>query len=379
MEVSLYDGEYSNPFISTNADAMSDDQIVSSWSFPFFMKRNKITEGAYLKEPMSLVISGARGTGKTMMFKYYSFRAQAIEAQRKSVDLLKYYQSCGSISFYLKFDPYLLSAFNNTEEDKTVFTHFFELIICESYIDFIDLLRKEDQLKYDKCIDIQREIYKLLNIEYYDDYNLSECIRNKIDEIYRYMNDRKMKQVTFETDNMYSFKTLSVGIKRILCDCIVEIKDLLFLWVIDEGENLSEFQQQIINCFIKTLNSREKQDIYFRYGTREPELKTSATINKEEFLNGGRDYEFRDINYYTVESEDRKEYADWLIDIAAHRLLGNVFFAEHSLHDIRTFLGSKENQCEEAKKCAANKKLHFQRLLKESYSEDIYFISSSIS
>ena len=78
----------------------------------------------------------------------------------------------------------------------------------------------------------------------------------------------------------------------------------------------------VLYVFFKTLNSRMNRDIFLRLGTRAPKIKTYETINKEEFLTIGRDYELKDINYYTIDSDGRDEYKKWLIQIAQNRLSG---------------------------------------------------------
>lgn len=362
---------YENPFKSTNADSMSYEQIVDSWSLPFFMRRKMITEDFYLRTPLSLIISGARGTGKTMLFKYYSFQAQAIVAQKSNLSVLKFFQKCKSISMYLKFDSYILQAFTGDEIGNLVFTHFFELVVCESYVEFLNLLKGENELSEEQYKKIEVEIYDLLEI-CGGDGRLEQCVEEKIDEVYDYINERKISGKEFQTKKIYTFRGLSYKVKKILCDTIPELKEVIFLWVIDQGEDFLEFEQKTINGFIKTLNTRMNRDIFLRLGTREPEIKTDETINWQEFLMNGRDYEFKDINYYTINPDERSDYKEWLIQIAGNRLGKTRLFREKNLINIQEFLGEKENQCEEAKKWAANKKDHFRWCLKEKYSEELY-------
>lgn len=362
---------YENPFKSTNADSMSYEQIVDSWSAPFFMKRIMLTEDFYLRTPMSLIISGARGTGKTMMFKYYSFQAQAILAQKKNKSIIEHFKLCKSISMYLKFDPYFLQAFEEDNVGISIFTHFFELIVCESYVEFIQMLYEKNELDTQTYNVITEKIYNLLGRDDYTE-GLANYVEDRINEVYGYINERKISGVEFQTSKLYHFKNLSYKVKEIICQEIVEFQDVIFLLVIDEGENFLEFEQKLLNGFIKTLNSRMNRDIFLRLGTRAPEIKTFETINKEEFLTIGRDYEFKDINYYTIESGERQEYKKWLAEIARNRLLSVPVFREQGLGSIQTFLGEKEEQCEEAKKWAANKKDHFKWCLKNQYTDRLY-------
>ena len=97
------------------------------------MRRKVIGEDFYLRTPMSMIITGARGTGKTMMFKYYSFQAQALLAKKNGIKILDHFRESKSVSMYLKFDPYILQSFPENETGRSLFTHFFELVVCESY------------------------------------------------------------------------------------------------------------------------------------------------------------------------------------------------------------------------------------------------------
>ncbi|MCM1244094.1 MAG: hypothetical protein NC293_00435 [Roseburia sp.] len=372
MTTNTFDADkYENPFRSTNADSMSYEQIVDSWSLPFFMRRKMITEDFYLRTPLSLIISGARGTGKTMLFKYYCFQAQALVAEKSGKSILKFFEECKSISMYLKFDSYILQAFTDDEVGNRIFTHFFELVVCESYVEFLNLLREKNELSEGQYENIEKEIYGVLEISG-ENGRLEYYVEQKIAEVYDYINERKITGKEFDTKKFYTFRSLSYKVKKIFCDVIPELNEVIFLWVIDQGEDFLEFEQKTMNGFIKTLNMRMNRDIFLRLGTREPKIKTYETINRQEFLMSGRDYEFKDINYYTINSDERADYKEWLIQIAKNRLEKIDVFKKKELVNIENFLGQKENQCEEAKKWAANKKEHFKWCLKDAYSEELY-------
>lgn len=371
MKASLFEDEYENPFKSTNADTMSYQLIVDSWSEPFFMRRKVISEDFYLRTPMSLIITGARGTGKTMMFKYYSFQAQALLAEKKGSRILEYFKDSKSVSMYLKFDPYILQAFQGNNAGQSLFTHFFELVVCESYIELIELLLEKNEISIDTYQCIENGIFTLLGVDS-KDKKMSMVVEDKIDEVYEYINNIKMEEGEFHTGRIYQFKKLSYKIKELLCNEIVELKNIIFLWVIDEGENFLECEQKTLNSFIKTLNARMNRDIFLRLGTRRPELATYETITKEEFLTIGRDYETKDINYYTIDVDGRDDYKKWLTEIARKRLESSVIFRKNGLNKIQGFLGNKENQCGEAYSWAANRREHFKWCLKEQYNDEIY-------
>lgn len=371
MRMSIFEEEYENPFKSTNADAMSYEQIVDSWSEPFFMRRKIISEDFYIRTPMSLIITGARGTGKTMIFKYYSFQAQAILAEKKGVKILDYFRESKSISMYLKFDPYILQTFPENDAGRRLFIHFFELVVCESYVDLVELLYAKNEITIEIYHSVTDKIGDLLGGER-QVKDIGNVVEEKIDEIYDYINNRKLEEGEFCTEKQYQFRKLSYRIKKILCDEIKELKDIIFLWVIDEGENFLVSEQKTLNSFIKTLNARMNRDIFLRLGTRMPQLATYETINREEFLTIGRDYETKDINYYTIDSDERDDYKKWLIEIAKKRLESSNLFAKENLVWIQDFLGKKEDQCEEARSWAAGRRDHFVWGLKEKYSDDLY-------
>ncbi len=371
MKTSLFEDGYENPFKSTNADTMSYQQIVDSWSEPFFMRRKVISEDFYLRTPMSMIITGARGTGKTMMFKYYSFQAQALLAEKRGIKILDHFREAKSVSMYLKFDPYILQSFQENDTGKSLFTHFFELVVCESYVELVELLHKKNEISDSKYQYIKNEILALLGIDI-KDKEMSRVVENKIDEVYDYINNIKMEEGEFHTGKIYQFRKLSYKIKELLCNEIEELKSVLFLWVIDEGENFLESEQKTLNSFIKTLNARMNREIFLRLGTRRPQLTTYETIAKEEFLTIGRDYETKDINYYTIDSDGREEYKNWLTEIAKKRLESNEIFNKKGLNKIQEFLGAKEDQCKEAYSWAANRKEHFEWCLKGQYSDELY-------
>lgn len=371
MNAFLFEDEYENPFKSTNADTMSYQQIVDSWSEPFFMRRKVIGEDFYLRTPMSMIITGARGTGKTMMFKYYSFQAQALLAKKNGIKILDHFRESKSVSMYLKFDPYILQSFPENETGRSLFTHFFELVVCESYVELVELLHEKTEISEKTYQCMKEEILTLLGTDI-KDKKMSRVVESKIDEVYDYINNIKMEEREFHTEKIYQFKKLSYKIKELLCNEVEALQDAIFLWVIDEGENFLESEQKTLNSFIKTLNARMNREIFLRLGTRRPQLATYETIAKEEFLTIGRDYETKDINYYTIDSDSREEYKNWLTEIAKKRLELNAIFKQKGLTKIQGFLGSKENQCEEAYSWAANRKEHFEWCLKSQYSDELY-------
>lgn len=94
--------------------------------------RKIVSDDFYLRTPLSLIISSARGTRKTMMFKYFSFQVQAIMAGKNNESVLDCFKKNKSVSMYLKFDLYMLQAFSDDEIGRLVFTYFFELVVCEA-------------------------------------------------------------------------------------------------------------------------------------------------------------------------------------------------------------------------------------------------------
>jgi len=362
--------KYENPFKSTNADGMSYESVIDSWSTPFFMRRRILSEDFYLRTPMSLIISGARGTGKTMMFKYYSYQAQAILAFRNNKSILDFYKESKSISMYLKFDPFILQAFADDEIGNIVFTHLFELVVCEAYVEFLDMLKSKGEIACEYHT-IEKKIRQLLGCEEREK-TLGKCVEEKLNKVYEFISERKLYGKEFDLREAYRFKKLSYSIKEIICECIPKLKDVIFLWIIDEGEYFLTFEQRILNAFIKTMNARLNRGIFLRIGTREPKIKTYGTVNEEEFLTIGRDYELKDINYYTIDSDQREDYRKWLLQIAENRLSNVKVFNSNGLRDIKSFLGEKENQSAEARKWAANKKDHFCWCLKNEFSDDLY-------
>ena len=85
----------------------------------------------------------------------------------------------------------------------------------------------------------------------------------------------------------------------------------------------------------------------------------------------GRDYEMKDINYYTIDSGEREEYKNWLIEIAQNRLNAVPVFHNKGLDRIETFLGDKEDLVKEANDWVGNNNDHFKILDNEVHQHVI--------
>ena len=95
----------------------------------------------------------------------------------------------------------------------------------------------------------------------------------------------------------------------------------------------------------------------------------------------GRDYEVKDINYYTVDSGEREEYKNCLIEIAQNRLNAVPVFHNKGLDRIETFLGDKEDLVKEANDWVGNNNDHFKILDNEVHQHviDLSTVSGKVT
>ena len=342
---------YRNPFEGINAGKLNDEDILEYWCSPFSYKLfPEIKESDIYTDSNNLVFMGGRSTGKTMVLRYWSYQVQLKKAIKENVidaNLVRHFLDQGGAGFYLRIDgPVLRSfeGFNISDEIwASIFTHYFELVVGRSYIEFLAELLS---LKALEAASVEAFLSELAKF-----FDSSNC--NTIDEVLQHIDncirevDEYRGHVPFYTNDFkpkkgFASQTLSFGIPQTIIKTITEFKEgLNFIILIDEYENFLILQQKMINTLLRSSNSY----VNFRIGMRLEGFRTYEMISNDDFIKEGREY--KKIIFDEVLQKDQN-YRKFLIEVSRKRLEKIEIFNSTKHTNITTFLGGSENLEEEA-------------------------------
>ena len=344
---------YSNPFSEFNANVMDSESILNYWCNPFRYLEIGFNEEEIFSDRNTIVFKGGRGSGKTMLFKYASNQTQWKKFElENSTNILKSFLEKGGASFYIRIDGPILRSFEGfdleSEKWNFIFTHYFELVVAKSYIEFIQRLESE---KFLNEASLQTKfipsLSRLLSGEKTQLHSLEDCIdfiNGAIHGVTQFRGLIPLSNIDFKPARGFTSQSLSCGIPEVANKDITEFEDRFqFSLLLDEYENFLEGQQIIVNTLLRFT----KNKIAYRIGMRFEGFKTTGTISTEDFIMEGRDYREVIFDEYIMK---RKGYQEYLLKIAEKRLKGVSHFRESKFTDIKQILGSIENIEEEAKR-----------------------------
>jgi len=280
-----------NPFNITKAVDYSDIEIDKFWvDIP---GGNGFTDIMKPTSSMPQFILGGKGSGKTHIMRYYSFGLQKI---RHSNNLIESIQKNSYVGVFLRCGGLNSSKFsgnNQTDEAwKNIFSYYFELWLAQLIINIAEEILKGNAEIVKSEIEICKDIYDIFDVDVSSNFT-------SIVEFKEFLKDLQRK-VDYEVNNcaitgnkitnlriLVSPGRLIFGLPRVLSKYFEVLADIRFLYLIDEYENLLEYQQQYINTLI-----REREDpVSFRIGGRWYGIKTYKTFSGDETLKEGSEYE----------------------------------------------------------------------------------------
>jgi hypothetical protein len=241
-----------------------------------------------LKDNRPCVLQGGRGTGKTTVLRGLSYQGQYAILNES----IKEFDKNNFIGIYHRINTNHVRAFIGEEirehEWQKIFSHYFNLIICREILFFIKW--HKEQSENDEIIAgiFCNRIARSLQIE-------EQCnnFENLIDEV-----ETAMYEFQAKINNISDKRNMNLSMAgdpiKLVTECatsLPQFKNKIFYLLIDEYENLTEYQQRSINSLIK-----HNTDKYtFKIGVRELGWKIRSTLNEQESLNDPADFVLIDI------------------------------------------------------------------------------------
>lgn len=248
------------------------------------------TEPAYFPElmtPRSCILIGGRGTGKTTVLRGLSYQGQfALSNQQRGA-----IRTWSQYGLYYRVNTNHVTAFDGPELSREqwipLFGHYFNVLLCEAILEFLKWYELQTEtivtLDAHSCSQIAASLHLPTSSTHQE---LSAALADSKIGFEAYINN--------VVDAKRPLLSLQAAPVDLLCKAIVDIPAFAqkhFFFLLDEYENLLDYQQQVVNTFIKhsgTLYS-------FKIGVRELGWRCRSTLNDNEQLIHPADYARIDI------------------------------------------------------------------------------------
>lgn len=311
-----------NPFDINKAVDYTDQDI-----FKYWVDLNDTTGFSGILKPntlMPMIIEGSKGSGKTHIMKYYSYELQKIRLRSEDERKLKSgFENENCIGVYIRCSGLNANVFSGKGLDdntwESIFAFYWELWIGERLLNVLS--------------DMQR-VGLISNEEQMRLINAIPALFMKCDAGYSSLEDFRVyliqlqKELLYEIHNFFllgkkkpgieiklKISDLTYGIPNLLKQNVEYFKKRHVLYLIDEYENFSEQQQQVM----MTLLREKPTSCTIRIGTRPYGIRTYYTVGKIEENREGSEYERIKLDEEIREAANYKEY---LKNICLKRLQG---------------------------------------------------------
>lgn len=354
--ISQIEDSFDNPFEDNNANTISSHRLLELWCDPFAVngiKGMSLSDFASSSKP--IILQGARGSGKTTILKYFSYPLLRERARANGTSIFTEIKKQSSVGFYFRCDDSFINSFQSIfkyQNDNWLqyYDHYIELLLCMHILDLLnDLLI--DEKNSGKFIELFK---RNVNIKIFDEIKDLKDLENILLAEIRYFDDYRNEMIfgdaKFSPNRVLSLYVVSEKIIESLIVVFPELKSIKFLILLDEYENLTPELQMYFNSKVKFAKER----ITFRIGRRSEGVVTTATINRQEYLRSGHDYDLAQI---TLANEQRKDY---FLNIANKRLENSKYYTNTGIIGI---LGNEEDLDLECKEICDDSDKHLHAIL----------------
>lgn len=233
------------------------------------------------------VLIGGRGTGKTTVLRGLSYEGQ-YAIRKKDNSEIKDWPYYG---LYYRVDTNRVSAFQGPELTEMEwirrFAHYINLLMCIQIMRFLAWYQAETGISNELNLAARQHVASTLHIELPNsNSNLLVLLQLELARFEGYINNVASAKVPNLSMQGAPIQSLMEAINR---QSIFQGK--LFFFLIDEYENLQDYQQRLMNTLIK-----HSGELYtFKIGVRELGWRVHNTLNENEQLISPADYKKIDI------------------------------------------------------------------------------------
>lgn len=263
----------------------------------------------FKKTSKSKIFIGGRGCGKTMLLRYLSHQTTFSEKK----ELIEN-EAIENIGLYWKVDTLTVHQLQKRgmPEDiwQSAFEHLFTLILLKEFIESLESIAKSkfEEFSFTNFKEIKLNSFNSFGIEFNGGLlEFKKFINNKRDEFQFWL-----RNVRKGVEPQFFPKTIIEVLLNDLKNEIPFINNSRFNIYIDEYENLIEYQQKIVNTWVK----HSENPIIFHLAMKRNAFKTKETVGSES-LSNIHDYRIHDLE---EGFNNKKEFRVFAAEIILYRL-----------------------------------------------------------
>jgi CobQ/CobB/MinD/ParA nucleotide binding domain len=318
-----------NPFSVIRTDYASNSELTR-----FFVDPGEAVTRA-LRDFMPVMVSGNRGTGKTMLAKHFAYetRKEALGREATAQDLPQ------QVGLYLRFDIDLLNIFNTRDDGlrpqfDLLYANFFDILVLKKALSalhaFGGLASWCEPSRLFRLLYREFEAKEGLTTP---EHQTLEAFLDFVDEhfsrIRRYINNPSDVRPPFKVQSNILMKLL---VEVLLSDPRQAFGGRWFAVLVDEVEHFQTYQQRVLNSRIKQIKFNDRTT--YRYFLRHEGLRTQATVvsadknEQQQIIQESHDYRTLKLDEGLT-----KQFEHHVSQVAARQLnlqpqLGRVLLAE---------------------------------------------------
>jgi hypothetical protein len=308
-----------NPFNITKAADLTDEQINNFWvdyatdgGFEGFVKPTS---------PVPMLIKGGKGSGKTHIMRYFSYPAQK---ERYKENTLNRLVDDGYVGLYVLLGGLNSLRFRGYGKDEEywtrLFAYYMDLWLSQVVLGVLDDIMHNNEKMRDKESVICDEITSLLRPKpdvqaktISDLIGVFKELQEEIDDVANnFAFDGAEDAIIRSSPGLLVFE-----IPKVISRHILELSKVQYLYLVDELENLLEYQQKYINTLVRHRMSPSS----IKVGTRLHGIKTLKTLSAGETNKEGSEFEFFTIDTQLREKSRKKSYSEFSRSLCLKRVI----------------------------------------------------------
>ena len=305
-----------NPFDLTKASDFSDKQILNYW-VDVVEEHGGLSRVLSLTSVMPMLLLGGKGSGKTHLMRYCSAPVQAMR-----------YENClniaikqeGYVGIYVSADGLNVGRFagkgQSSETWSAIFGFYFELWLVLNLVSVLRLKTQWNENGFDENAFV-KEVAALFDIpppELEGIEGLYTFLESKLRGVDAIVNNSAVTRSLDGIEVTFSPGKLCFGVPPLIEKFDRDFSEVIFVYLIDEIENLTLDQQRFINSLIRY----RKGNSTIRVGARLYGIKTYETIGSGEPIKVTAEYDRVELDGFLRGNE--KEYSRLAAELVAKRL-----------------------------------------------------------
>lgn len=267
-------------------------------------------------KPMLLL--GSKGSGKTHLMRICSSSVQKIRCGSLSGAL----QKEGYIGIYARADGLNSDRFSGkgvaSEVWERLFAYYYELWLAAHYLSVMRGYFDEVGISAEELTGVTGEIGALFDVNNLPGFenllDVENYLLRLIKEIDYSANNSAFTGRVEGVDVKVSLGRLVYGLPNLVSNKVKSLENKRILFLIDEIENFTDFQQKYLNSLIRYRSGVAS----LKVGTRLYGIKTFCTLGAGEPIKRESEYDQIELDYVLRQNE--KAYAQFIKKLVAKRL-----------------------------------------------------------